>query len=42
MVSPFGRLSGGNPGKETPLFLVSGIVNAKEFPARNSIRKTYE
>jgi hypothetical protein len=40
-VSPFGRLSGGHPGKEDVSLLVPGMVKAKEFPARNSIRKTY-
>jgi hypothetical protein len=42
MVSPFVRLSADNPGNVIVLSFVPGIANAKEFPVRNKIRKTYE
>jgi hypothetical protein len=42
IVSPFVRLSADNPGKVIVLSFVPGKENAKEFPVRNKIRKTYE
>jgi hypothetical protein len=42
MVSPFVKLSADNPGNEIVFSFVPGIKNAKEFPARNRVRKTYE